>query len=85
MPARFRAEPHTHPADEFITVLQGTWYMGLGKAFDSAALKPLPAGSFVKIPSGTPHFIYTENEAIIQVHGVGPVSLRFVSAQPDRR
>jgi quercetin dioxygenase-like cupin family protein len=85
IPERFRAEPHTHPAEEYITVLQGTWYIGFGESFDPSALKPLPAGSFVKIPAGTPHFISTETEAIIQVHGIGPVALRFVSTKEDRR
>jgi len=85
LPAGFRAEPHTHPADEHITVLQGPWQLGLGESFDTSRLKALPAGSFVIIPAGTPHFISTENEAIVQVHGVGPVSLTFVSTKPERR
>jgi len=85
MPARFRVEPHTHPADERITVLQGPWHLGLGESFDTSHLKAIPAGSFVIIPAGTPHFISTENEAIIQVHGVGAVSITFVSKKPERQ
>jgi len=83
MPARFRVEPHTHPADEHITVLQGPWHLGLGESFDTSRLKALPAGSFVIIPAGTPHFISTENEAIIQIHGVGAVSMTFVSTKRE--
>jgi quercetin dioxygenase-like cupin family protein len=85
LPAGFRAEPHTHPADEHITVLQGPWQLGLGESFDTSRLKTLPTGSFVIIPAGTPHFVSTENEAIIQAHGVGPVSLTFVSTKRERR
>jgi quercetin dioxygenase-like cupin family protein len=83
MPAGFRVEPHTHPADERITVLQGPWHLGLGESFDTSRLKALPAGSFVFIPAGTPHFISTEKEAIIQVHGVGAVSITFVSTKRE--
>jgi quercetin dioxygenase-like cupin family protein len=85
LPAGFRAEPHTHPADEQVTVLQGPWQLGLGESFDTSRLKALPAGSFVIIPAGTPHFISTENEAIVQVHGVGPVSFTVVSSKRERR
>lgn len=84
MPAGFRVEPHTHPADEHITVLQGPWHLGLGESFDTSRLKALPAGSFVLIPAGTPHFISADNEAIIQVHGVGAVSMTFVSTKQER-
>jgi quercetin dioxygenase-like cupin family protein len=81
IPAGFRVEPHTHPADEHITVLQGPWYLGLGESFDTSRLKALPTGSFVVIPAGTPHFNSTENEAIIQAHGVGVVSITFVGTK----
>jgi quercetin dioxygenase-like cupin family protein len=84
IPAGLRVEPHTHPADERITVLQGPWYLGLGESFDTSRLKALPAGSFVIIPAGTPHFISTENEAIVQAHGVGVVSITFVSTKRER-
>jgi quercetin dioxygenase-like cupin family protein len=84
IPAGFRVEPHTHPADERITVLQGPWYLGLGESFDTSRLKAVPTGSFVIIPAGTPHFNSTENEAIIQVHGVGVVSITYVSTKRER-
>jgi quercetin dioxygenase-like cupin family protein len=85
LPAHFRVEPHTHPTDEHVTVLQGPWHLGLGESFDTSRLKTLPAGSFVIIPAGTPHFIATENEAIVQVHGVGAVGITFVSTKGERR
>ena len=79
--ARFKTEPHTHPADEHVTVLQGTWYLGLGESFDAARLKAVPAGSFVTIPAGTAHFISTETETIVQVQGVGPVRMSLVNTR----
>lgn len=84
IPAGFRVEPHTHPADERITVLQGPWSLGLGESFDTSRLKALPTGSFVIVPAGAPHFVSTENEAVIQVHGVGVVSITFVSTKRER-
>jgi len=31
--------PHSHPVDEHITVVRGTWYFGLGETFDAGALR----------------------------------------------
>ena len=46
---------HTHPQDELVTVIEGTWYLGEGERFDSAKLKGYPAGSFIVIPAGVAH------------------------------
>src|SRR5258705_7867969 len=41
------SRPHFHPNDRYITVLQGTWWMGSGTNFDPDNSVPLPAGTFV--------------------------------------
>jgi quercetin dioxygenase-like cupin family protein len=83
--AGFKTEPHTHPADEHVTVLQGTWHLGLGESFDAARLEAVPAGSFVTIPAGTPHFISTETETIVQVQGVGLVGMSLVNTRRQQQ
>jgi quercetin dioxygenase-like cupin family protein len=83
--AGFKTEPHTHPSDEHVTVLQGTWHLGLGESFDAARLKAVPAGSFVTIPAGTPHFISTETETIVQVQGVGLVRMSLVNTRRQQQ
>src|SRR5688500_13258236 len=54
IPGGMRALAHTHPHDEQITVIEGTWYLGNGDRFDSAKLKGYPPGSFIVIPAGVP-------------------------------
>src|SRR5262245_5992943 len=78
LPAGFTFQPHTHATDEHVTVLQGAWSFGVGNTFEAARLRSFPAGSFVVIPAGTPHFIATDTDTIVQVHGVGPIGFRFV-------
>ena len=56
---------HTHPHDELVTVIEGTWYLGEGERFDSAKLKGYPAGSFIVIPAGVPHFVATKDGPVI--------------------
>jgi quercetin dioxygenase-like cupin family protein len=78
LPAGFKFQPHTHSGDEHVTVLQGAWAIGVGETFDSSRLRVVPAGAFVVIPAGTPHFVSTEGDTIIQVHGIGPIAVQFV-------
>lgn len=70
MPAQFTMTPHQHNAAEHLTVVSGTLFM----SFDALAEPtPLPVGSFVSIPADTPMWAWTrDEEAEIQIHGVGP-------------
>ena len=52
IPGGKRVLAHTHPQDELVTVIEGTWYLGTGERFDSAKLRGYPAGSFIVIPGG---------------------------------
>jgi len=78
LPGGFKFQPHTHAGDEHVTVLQGTWWLGVGERFEASRLKSFPVGSFVVVPAGTPHFVSVETETIVQVHGVGPIGSRPV-------
>ena len=63
---------HTHPHDELVTVIEGTWYVGEGNKFDAAKLKGYPAGSFIVIPAGVPHFLAAMDGAVVvQLSGTG--------------
>jgi quercetin dioxygenase-like cupin family protein len=79
IPAGVRVLAHTHPNDEPVTVLEGTWYLGEGEKFDTAKLKAYPAGSFIVIPAGVPHFVATKDSAVIvQVSGTGKFRTDYV-------
>ena len=72
IPAGKRFLAHTHPQDELVTVIEGTWYLGEGTKFKATDLKAYPAGSFIVIPAGLPHFVATkEGDVIIQLSGNG--------------
>lgn len=72
MPAGKRVLAHTHPQDEVITVIHGTWYLGEGMKFNNRNLKGYPAGSFIVVPAGVPHFVAAvEGPVIIQLNENG--------------
>lgn len=79
--------PHWHPVDEHLTVVTGTFYMGMGEQFNESAATELPAGSYGLMPKETRHFGWTKGETILQIHGVGPWKTFFVgaAAKPDQR
>jgi quercetin dioxygenase-like cupin family protein len=65
IPAGVRVLAHTHPHDELVTVIEGTWYLGEGEKFQPNKLKGYLAGSFIVIPAGVPHFVATKESAVI--------------------
>lgn len=65
VPNPIRVPPHTHPVDEHVTVLEGTWYLGVGRTYAEAGLVAYPAGSYVRIPAGLPHFVATKDGTVM--------------------
>ncbi len=85
MPENYRIPPHFHPADEHLTVISGTFNMGLGDKLDIQASKPMTAGSFIVMPKGTHHFAWTKGETILQAYAIGPWGLTYVNPEDDPR
>src|SRR5690242_10930439 len=46
-----RVPPHWHPTDEHITVLTGTFMMGMGERFDESSAIALVAGAYAHVPA----------------------------------
>jgi quercetin dioxygenase-like cupin family protein len=72
LPDSYRIPPHTHPKTERITVLSGTFHIGMGDKFDEKAAKAMSAGTYGHWPAGMKHFVWTKGETILQFHGMGP-------------
>ncbi|MEZ0332954.1 MAG: cupin domain-containing protein [Gemmatimonadales bacterium] len=85
LPNRYRIPPHYHPAVEHVTVLKGTFKVGMGEKFDGAAMTPLPTGTFAALEPGTRHFAESQGETIVQLHGVGPWGITYVNRADDPR
>jgi quercetin dioxygenase-like cupin family protein len=85
LPNRYRIPPHFHHAVEHVTVLKGTFKVGMGEKFDASAMTSLPAGTFAALEPGTRHFAESEGETIVQLHGVGPWGITYVNPSDDPR
>jgi quercetin dioxygenase-like cupin family protein len=84
-PAGFVVPPHRHSKDEFVTVISGRFAIASGEKAERAALKPLPPGSFVHLPAGTPHYAWAAEDCVIQVNGNGPFDVVYVDPKDDPR
>ena len=70
--------PHTHPEDENIVVVQGSWALGMGDRYNQQALGPMEVGTYGQAPKKMAHFGLSKTETIIQVHGIGPFTTTWV-------
>src|SRR5690349_19781263 len=56
-PAGYKGMPHVHNGDIYVTVLEGSAYIGMGNRLDtSMTVKAYGPGSFVIIPADQPHY-----------------------------
>ena len=84
-PDGYKIPPHAHPAAEKVTVISGTYYLGVGDKFDEAAAREMAAGSFASMPAGVKHFGWVKGETVVQVNGTGPAEIAYVNAGDDPR
>ena len=64
MPAGYKINPHWHPTDEHVTVITGTFALGMGEKFDAAAMKDLPAGGYALLPAQMRHYAMSKTASI---------------------
>lgn len=85
LPDGFRIQPHFHPKTERITVVSGTFHLGMGETFDASKGEAMPAGSFGFWNEGMRHYAWTTGDTVIQLHGTGPWSITYVDPAQDPR
>jgi hypothetical protein len=82
-PANYRIPAHWHPVKVTVTVISGTFNMGIGDTLDTGQGKALPAGSVFEMPARIHHFGWTSEETIIQEHGVGPLRVHYLGPSSE--
>jgi len=83
MPAGYKINPHWHPTDEHVTVLAGTFAVGMGEKFDNATLKKVEAGGYLLLPAESRHYATAATAATVQIEAMGPFALTYVNAADD--
>ncbi len=85
-PANYQISAHWHPAVERVTVLTGTFHMGIGDKLDRQQSMALSPGSIMIMQPKTNHFAWTAGEeVIVQLNGTGPWGVTYVNPADDPR
>ena len=85
LPANAKIGVHTHPVVERVTVMSGTFYLGIGDKVDPAKARGYTAGGITIMPVGMPMFVFVKEETVVQIHGTGPWGISFLNPADDPR
>ena len=85
VPDGYRIPPHTHPKPERVTVISGTFNLGMGDKFDIAKGDAMPAGTYGTWPPGMKHYVWVKGETEVQFHGDGPWTITYLNPADDPR
>ena len=85
LPKGYHIPPHTHPKPEVVTVVSGTFRLGMGETADQSKAKSLPSGSFFALSPGMAHFAYADEDAVVQLNSNGPWGITYVNPKDDPR
>lgn len=85
LPDGFHIAPHHHTQPEIVTVISGTFRLGMGEEADPEATTVLEPGSFFAYPPGMAHYAYADGETIIQLNSTGPWTITYVRDEDDPR
>jgi quercetin dioxygenase-like cupin family protein len=85
MPGGYKIPPHWHPMDAGVTVMQGSFIMGVGEKFDPAQAQELTVGSYMRVSKGVRHYESTKGETVVYVSGLGPLDTIYVNPADDPR
>lgn len=85
LPNGFKFPPHFHPTDEHVTVISGTFVIGMGDTVKTKGAITLSAGGFVTAPANAHHWARARGVTVVQVHGQGPFQITYVKDSDDPR
>ena len=85
LPKGFSIAPHSHTQPEIVTVVSGTFHIGMGAELDHSRMTALRPGSFFAFDPGMVHHAHAEEETIIQLSSTGPWTITYVNPADDPR
>jgi quercetin dioxygenase-like cupin family protein len=76
-PDGYAFPPHWHPNLENVTVVTGTFYLGMGDTVDKSAAAAYQPGDYLVAPARMSHFGWVKGETVVQLHGIGPFDIKL--------
>jgi quercetin dioxygenase-like cupin family protein len=85
LPKGYSVPPHTHPQPEIITVLSGSLMIGHGINADPGKVQRIGSGGFSALPADMAHYVFVDEETVIQISTTGPWSITYLNPADDPR
>jgi quercetin dioxygenase-like cupin family protein len=83
MPAGYKIPAHSHPTDEYVTVISGDLSLGMGDKLDPAKAAKLAPGGFAMAGAKMNHFAMSTGGAVVQIIAQGPFGMTYVNPADD--
>ena len=83
MPDGYRIASHWHPQWENVTIIYGTFKVGMGDRFEESKITAFPAGSFAYLDPDMHHYAMASGGVVVQVHGTSPLQFNYVNPNDD--
>jgi quercetin dioxygenase-like cupin family protein len=83
LPDGWMIPPHSHPTDEHLQTIEGTFMYAMGDTVKKADMKALHVGQSATVPATMHHYAGAKGATIIQVSGMGPFVLTYVNPADD--
>ena len=79
LPANYEIPAHWHSMTERVTVLSGSFHIGMGDRLDRKTSQTLAPGGYVTLPAKMHHFAWTSAATIVQLNLEGPFDIFYVN------
>jgi anti-sigma factor ChrR (cupin superfamily) len=83
MPDGYTIPPHWHSTNENVTVLSGTFNVGMGDKLDKSKGQALAPGGFFSAPPRMSHFAWATGATVVEVTAMGPLDFKYVDPKDD--
>jgi len=83
MPNGYKIAPHWHPKRENVTVISGSFKVGMGDKFEESKMSSFAPGSFAYLDPDMHHYAMASGVTIVQVHGMSPLQFNYVNPADD--
>ena len=83
MPDGYAVPAHWHKKAENVTVISGTFNVGMGDKLDKQKGEALGPGGFFSAAPKMHHYAWATGETVIEVSGLGPFDITYVDPKDD--
>ena len=77
LPANYKLPPHWHTLTENLTIVSGTFYIGMGDKAVAKDAHEVKTGGYHYLPAKQHHYASTKSATVVQVSGEGPCDINY--------